>query len=98
MYKYTSFVLVVDEKNDETADAEAHAQYQSIVGIKYHMCDIQNVQHEILQFLEGPTKLCVEAQERLMCFIVETKESGYTTVPDNLNLWDRTSNLLTTQS
>lgn len=61
-------VLAVDKKNDETMDAEAHAWYQLIAGIKNHMAqwsrpDIENTQCEILQFLQGTTKLCVEAQE-----------------------------------
>ena len=56
--------------------------------------DVQNAQREISQFLQGPTKLCMKAQDCLTKFIVSTPERGYTIKLENPGRWDGTANCM----
>ena len=60
--------------------------------VQWSRQDIQNAQCEISQFLQVPTELCVESQERLTRFLVTIKERGYTIFPDYPGQWDGTCN------
>ena len=56
--------------------------------------DVQNTQREVSQFLQGPTKLCMKAQDRLTEFIVFTRDRGYTIKPDDPGRWDGTADYM----
>tara|TARA_B100000780_G_scaffold239015_1_gene180618 strand:- start:385 stop:4227 length:3843 start_codon:yes stop_codon:yes gene_type:complete len=92
-------VLAIEAKDGEPATAEEHARYRSVAGITNHMAqwtriDVQNAQREVCQFLDKPTKECLEYQDRLTNFLVATENRGHTIMPDHAGEWDGTRNYL----
>ena len=92
-------VLALEAKDGEPATAEEHARYRSVAGITNHMAqwtriDVQNAQREVCQFLDKPTKECLEYQDRLTNFLVATENRGHTIMPDHAGEWDGTRDYL----
>ena len=56
--------------------------------------DVQNAQREVCQFLDKPTKECLEYQDRLTNFLVATENCGHTIMPDHAGEWDGTRDYL----
>ena len=82
-------MLVIESEGGEPAKNKEHARYQSIGGITNHMAqwtriDLQNAQRKVCQFLDKPTKECLEYQDRLTNFSVFTENHRHTILPDNV--------------
>ena len=60
--------------------------------VRWNRKDYQNVMWKILEFLDAPTQKCLNAQKRLIYFIVATKDRGYIIKTDDPGGWDGTSN------
>ena len=62
--------------------------------VQWTRIDTQSAQREVCQFLDKPTKECLEYQNQLTNFLVSTKSCGHTIMPDGAWEWDGTQNYL----
>ena len=62
--------------------------------VQWTRIDTHNASREVCQFLDKPTKECLEYQNQLTNFLVSTKSCGHTIMPDGAWEWDGTQNYL----
>lgn len=85
--------LEVRKPGDKPVSFKKYKEYRSVSGIANYMVqwswlDCINPQRELSQHLNKPTDACMEAQQRMINFIVGTEARGYTNKPDNPGSWD----------
>ncbi|VEU33926.1 unnamed protein product [Pseudo-nitzschia multistriata] len=90
-------VLEFNKESEPAINNKRQTKYRSGVGILLHMMrwsrpDVLNAVRELSSYMTTASKACYKALNRVMNFIVATKEKGYMFKPASPGTWDGRKN------